>query len=72
MRHLRRGRDKEQVAAEAANLQIAHQLDGFSAIGPPLGSAEYVSNALGRRAAKVETLVESLVQLTFSVQSLYG
>ena len=32
--------DKEQVAAEAAKLRIAHQLDGFTAVGTPLESAE--------------------------------
>ena len=41
------GSDKEQVGPEAARLRIAHQLDGFNAVGTPLGSAEYVSNALG-------------------------
>ena len=65
------GGDKEQVAAEAAKLQIAHQLDGLTAVGTPLGSAEYVSNALGRHAATVEILVESLVQLPLSVQSQF-
>ena len=49
-------------------LQITHQLDSFTAVGTPLGSAEYVSNALGRRAATVETLVDTLVQLPLSVQ----
>ena len=62
------GGDKEQVAAEAAKLRITHQLDGFTAVGTPLGSVEYVSNALGRRAATVETLVDTLVQLPLSVQ----
>ena len=62
------GGDKEQVAAEAAKLRIAHQLDGFTAVGTPPGSAEYVSNALGRRAATVDTLVDTLVQLPLSVQ----
>ena len=52
------GGGKEQVAAEAAKLRIAHQLDGFTVVGTPSGSAEYISNALGRRAATVETLVE--------------
>ena len=65
------GTCKEQVAAEAAKLRIAHQLDGFTAVGTPLGSAEYVSNALGRRAATVETLVDTLVQLPLSVQSQF-
>ena len=63
------GGEKEQVAAEAAKLRMAHQLDGFTAVGTPLGSAEYNSNALGRRAATVETLVDTLVQLPLSVQS---
>ena len=57
--------DKEQVAAEAAKLRIAHKLDGFTAVGTPLGSAGYVSNARGQRAATVDTLV----QLPLSVQS---
>ena len=65
------GGDKEQVAAEAAKLRIAYQLDGFTAVGSPLGSAEYVSNALGRGAAAVETLVDTLVQLPLSVQSQF-
>ena len=60
--------DKELVAAEAAKLRIAHQLDGFTAVGTALGSAEYVCKALGRRAATVETLVDTLVQLPLSVQ----
>ena len=34
------GGDRELVAAEAAELQIAHQLDGFTAVGATLGSAE--------------------------------
>ena len=63
------GGNKEQVAAEAAKLRIAHQIDGFTAVGTPLGSAEFVCNALGRRAALVKALVESLVQLPVSVQS---
>ena len=63
--------DKEQVAAEAAKLRIANQLDGFTAVGTPLASAEYVSNALGRRSATVETLVDTLVQLPLSVQSQF-
>ena len=63
------GGGKDLVAAEAAKLQIAHQIDSFNAVGPPLGSAEYVVNALGRRAATMETLVETLVQLPPSVQS---
>ena len=62
------GGDKELIAAEAAKLRIAHQLDGFTAVGTPLGSAEYVCNALGRRAATVETLVDTLAQLPLSVQ----
>ena len=65
------GGDKEQVAAEAAKLRITHQLDGFTAVGTPLGSAECVSNALGRRAATVETLVDTLVQRPLSVQSQF-
>ena len=65
------GGDKDLVAAEAAKLRIAHQLDGFIAVGTPLRSAEYVSNALGRRAATVGTLVETLVQLALSVQSQF-
>ena len=63
------GGDKALVAAEAAKLRIAHQLDGFTAVGTPLGSAESVSNALGRWAATVETLVDTLVHLSLSVQS---
>ena len=35
------------------------------------GSADYVSNALGRRAATVETLVGKLVQLPLPVQSQF-
>ena len=62
------GGDKEQVDAEAAKLRIAHQFDGLTAVGMPLGSAEYVFNALARRAATVETLVETLVQLPISVR----
>ena len=31
------GGDKEQGAAEAAKLRIAHQLDSFTAVGTPLG-----------------------------------
>ena len=65
------GGDKELVAAEAAKLRIAHQLDGFTTVGKPLGSAEYISNAPGRRAATVETLVDTLVQLPLSVQSQF-
>ena len=38
------GGDKEQVAAEAAKFRTAHQLDGFTAVGTPPGSAEFVSN----------------------------
>ena len=65
------GGDKALVAAEAAKLKlrIAHQLIGFTAVGTPLGSAESVCNALGRRAATVETLVATLVLLPLSVQS---
>ena len=33
------GGDKELVAAKAAKLQIAHQLDCFTAVGSPLGLA---------------------------------
>ena len=33
------GGDKELVAAEAATLQIAHKLVGFTAVGTLLGSA---------------------------------
>ena len=65
------GGDEELVAAEAAKLRIAHQLDGVTAVGTPLGSAEDVSNALGRRAATVKTLVKTLVQLPLSVQSQF-
>ena len=65
------GGDKEQVAADAAKLRIAHQHAGFTVVGTPLGSVEYISNALGRRAATVETLVESLVQHPLSVQSQF-
>ena len=63
--------DKEQVAAEAARLRIAHQPNGFTAVSTPLGSAEYISNARGRRAATVETQVDTLVQLPVSVQSQF-
>ena len=63
--------DKEQVAAEAAKLRIAHQLDGVTAVGTTLESAEYVCNALVWRAAAAETLVETLVQLSLSVQSQF-
>ena len=62
------GGDKALVAAEAAMLQITHQLDSFTAVGTPLASADYVSNALGRRSDSVETLVDTLVQLPLSVQ----
>ena len=65
------GGDKEQVTAEASKPRIEHQLDGFTAAGTPLGSSEYVSNALGQRAATVETLVDTLVQLPLSVQSQF-
>ena len=65
------GGDKEQVVAEAAKLRIAHQLDGFTAVGTPLGSAEYVSNAMRRLAATMEKLVDTLVQLPLSVQSQF-
>ena len=65
------GGDKALVATEAAKLRIAHHLNGFTAVGDPLGSAEYVCNALGRRAATVETLVDTLVQLPISVQSQF-
>ena len=65
------GGDKALVAAEAAKLWIALQRDRFTAVGTPLGSAAYVSNALGRRAAMVETLVDTLVQLPLSVQSQF-
>ena len=58
------GGDKALVAVEAANLRIAPHLDGFTAVGAPLGSAEYVRNALGRRAA-------TLVQPPLSVQSRF-
>ena len=53
------GGHKELVAAEAAKLRIAHQLDGSTAAGTPLGSAEYVCNALVWRAATVETLADT-------------
>ena len=65
------GGDKGKVAAEAAKLQITHQLDGFTAVGTPLGSAEYVSQALAQRAATVESLVDTLVQLPLSVQAQF-
>ena len=65
------GGHKEKVAAEAAKLRFAHQLDGFTAVGMPLGSAEYVSNAMGRHAATVETLVDTLVQVPLSVDSQF-
>ena len=64
------GCDKELVATEAAKLRIAHQLVG-TAVGTPLGSVEYVCNALGRRAATVEALVDTLLQLPLSVQSQF-
>ena len=63
--------DEELVAEEAANLWIAHQLNSFIVVGTPLGSAEYVSNALRRRAATVETLLKTLVQLPLSEQSQF-
>ena len=65
------GGDKEQVAAEAAKLQTAHQLDGFTAVGTPLRSTEYDSTSLGRHAAAGEMLVDTLVQLPLSVQSQF-
>ena len=40
------GVDWEQFAADAAKRRITHQLDGFTALGTPLGSAEYVSIAV--------------------------
>ena len=63
--------DKALFAAEAAKLRIAHQLDGFTAVGTPLESAEDVRNARGRRAGTVETLVDTMVQLSLSVQSQF-
>ena len=63
------GGDKELVAAKAAKLRTAQQRDCFTAVGSPLGSAENMSNALGRRAATVETLVDTLVQLPLFLQS---
>ena len=57
-------------AAEAAKLWIAPLPDGFTAVGTPLGSEEYVSYALARCAATVETLVESPVQLQLSPYNL--
>ena len=60
--------DKELVAAEAAMLWIAHQLDGFNSVGTALGSAKYICNALGRRAATVETLVDTLAHIPLYVQ----
>ena len=51
------GGDKALVAAESAKLRIALQLDGSEVVGTPLGSPEYASKVLGRRAAAVETLV---------------
>ena len=65
------GGDKEQVAAEAAKLQTAHQLDGFTAVGTPLRSTEYDSTSLGRHAVAGEMLVDTLVQLPLSVQSQF-
>ena len=50
------GGDKVLVAAQAAKVWTAHQVDGFNAVGTPLESAEYISNALGWRAATVEKL----------------
>ena len=41
------GGAKEQVAAEATKLRIAHKLDGFTAVGTPLGSAEYIPTPWG-------------------------
>ena len=65
------GGDKALVAADAAKLRKSHHLDGFTAVGTRLVSANYVCNALGQRAATVETLVQSLVQLPLSVQSQF-
>ena len=65
------GNDMTLVAAEAIKLRIAHQLDGFTAVGTSLGSVHYVCDALGRRAATVETLLDTLVQLPPSVQSQF-
>ena len=59
---------RSRLAAEAARLQIAHQVDDSIAVSTPKGSAEYVSTALRRRAATVEMLVDTLVQLPLSVQ----
>ena len=63
------GDDEELVAAETAKLRITHQLSGFTSVSAPLGSTEYVSTAMGRRAATVDMLLETLVQLPLSVQS---
>ena len=65
------GGDKALFVAEAANLRTAHQLDGLTAVGTPVLSAQYVSNALGRRAATVETLVDTLMQQPLSLQSQF-
>ena len=69
MRHLHG--NTELIASEAAKLRIAHQHDGFTAVGTLLGSAEYICSALGRWAATVETLLDTLVQLPLSVQSQF-
>ena len=61
--------DKELVAAAAAKLRIAHQIDGFTAVCTLLKSTEHVSNAGGQRAVMVEALVDTHVQLPLSVQS---
>lgn len=61
--------NKEVIATDALKLQIAHQLDSFSAVGTTLGAAEYILNAQGQCAAALETLVETLMQLNISLQS---
>lgn len=39
-------------------LRVTHQLDGFTAVGIPLGLAEFASKAMEQHAATVETLAE--------------
>ena len=57
------GGDKELAATEAAKHRITHHINRFTTVGTPLGSAKYASNALGRRAATAETLVEPLLSI---------
>lgn len=65
------GGDAAEAAAAAEELGIRHMEAGFNAVGTPLGSAAFVEEQLAARAAKVESLVETLVRLPLPVQSQY-